>query len=306
MNYTESHGTPKFIPNTDVRVDRDNAADSLKSFTRSVTYTTSFSKAKQSKNPIVGWTLERLRLDWDRSDSKTTSFRTGRSVRKSTGASSSYEFPTSKGRGIAPIWFLRPVPVLSLLGSPRVYLKPRSLRVGFTADESDDVTRTPQHQTTIHRAFTMGQSLTTGFDIFDPLALDFSRNHTTIHRADSLNKKGWPELLSGDLGRLTNVQQTAGARYTPSYASWLQPNFTYSGAYTWSHPNLDNRSNESISNNRTLGADVTLDFRSILGGEDRSGGAGAAWTELRRTRRNQAMRKQELIPPKLLRNLQSH
>jgi hypothetical protein len=218
--------------------------------------------------------LERIRLDWDRSDNRSNSFRAGRSVRKTTGASGNYEFPTAKGRGIAPIWWLRPVPVLSLLGSPRVYFKPRVLRVGITADESDDVSRSQQRQKTVHRAFTMSQSLTTGFDPFEPLTLDFSRNHTTIHRTDSLTKRGWPELLSGDFGRLTNAQQTSSARYTPSYASWLQPNFSYTGSYTWSHLNLDSRSNESISNNRTLGTDLSLDFRSILGGGDRRSGGG--------------------------------
>ena len=274
MSYTEEHGTPKFIPNTDARVDRSNAPDSIKSFSRKTSYTASFSKAGPTENPLVRWSMEKLRLTWNHSNESTKGFTQGRSKRKRTEVTANYTFPTASGRGVAPLWFLRPVPLLSLVGTPRIYFKPRTLDFGFTANQSDERSRTRSGQETYRPTFTMTQKVSSSYEPFTPLSLSYNRNHATVHRSDSLQKKGWNELFAGSLGELTSVSQSASANYTPKFASWFSPGFSYGSSYSWSNRNLEDEANQDISNNRTIGTDLTLDFRSILGGSDRGGRGG--------------------------------
>lgn len=271
MNYTEELGTPKFIPNTDARVDRANAPDSIKSYTRKIAYTASYSKAGPTANPLVRWSAEKLKLNWNHSNTRQRGFTRGRSVSKKTDVSANYSFPTASGRGIAPLWFLRPVPIISLIGSPHIYYKPRSLSFGFTASQADERTRNQAGVRTVRPSFTMTQKVSSSYDPFQPLSLNYDRNHSTVHRSDSLQTKGWKELFAGSLGELTNVSQTASANYSPKFATWFSPTFSYNGQYTWANRNLEDETNQEISNSRGIGGDVTLDFRAIFGGNDRGG-----------------------------------
>ncbi|MBU0692177.1 cell surface protein SprA [bacterium] len=276
MNYTEELGTPKFIPNTDARVDREDAQDSIKSYTRKTGYTASFSKTGSSPSPIVRWSIEKLKLNWNHSDTRTRGFTRGRSTSKRTDVSSTYNFPTATGRGIAPLWFLRPVPMLSLIGSPRLHFKPKTLQFGFTANQADERSRNQAGVRTVRPSFSMTQKVSTSYEPFQPLSLTYDRNHSTVHRSDSLHTKGWKELFAGSLGELTSASQTASANYSPHFTSWFSPAFSYGSRYDWSNRNLEDEANQEISNNRSLGGDVTLDFRSVLGGGDRGGRGRAA------------------------------
>jgi hypothetical protein len=274
MQYSEGHGVPKFIPNTDARVNQDNVPDSIRSFDRTVTYNARFSKTQQSPSRLINFTIERLNLDWSHTYDKSTDYTSGHSVSKTSRASANYKFPTKKGRGLTPLIFFQSAPFLSLLGQPRLYFKPTSLDVMLSADQRDSRSRSQQGQRTINQSFTMKQSLSTGFEPFDPLSIGFDRGHTTVHRSDSVKQRGWAEFLAGDFGKLTQVQQTFNTNYNPSFANWFQPSLSYNARYNWSHSNLDQENGQNIQNNRTVGGDVTLDFRQILGGESRRGRRG--------------------------------
>jgi cell surface protein SprA len=271
FNYTETNSTPKFIPQTDTRITAETAPDSVKSVQKSYTYTTSFRKTGNSKNPFVRWTVEKLNADYNFNHDEGHDFSTVRRESETSGAGLGYNFPTAKGRGVPFIWWVKHVPVLKILGNPKFYFKPTKLQVQAHGDKRNSYTeqRTGRQDSTGHainqitesRTFTTSRTLATGFAPFAPINIDFNRTHR-----GNLASGDWAKLLQYDFGRTSDVQQTVTNTYSPEFFSWLKPTANYTATYGWNWQNIQRTNGQAISNQRNFGVDTQLDFRSILGG----------------------------------------
>ncbi|MCC6476933.1 cell surface protein SprA, partial [bacterium] len=282
MNITETDGTPKYIPGTDARVNQSHAPDSVKSHQRTMTYTADYSKTGNSKNPIVRWTAEKLRLSWDHSKTERKDYQTLESNRVQTSASANYSFPTARGRGFAPLWFLKGVPLLSMVGSPRFYFKPSELKAGLSAERGRDYSLTRTGQKRDSQTFGIAETRGISFDITDAigtgLAQTIGRTLVQVDSVDTLDRNGnptrtaiarskqWSDLLGGDMGHANAEAWTWQNNYSPRLAAWFSPSFNYNSSYNWTHQNLSQRTGQNISNSRNVGGDVSLDFKQIFGG----------------------------------------
>ncbi len=282
LAYSDNTSIPKYIPNTDSRVDPRHAPEDIKGKQQSLSYTVRYSKSGNSRNPFVRWSLEKLNLGWDYNFDRAHDFNTLRSRGETSSATAGYNFPTAKGRGIAPLWFMKQVPVLSLLGNPHIFYKPTKLQFTARADKRDEFHETRQGQLTTNKLFTTVRGINTGFNFINPLTTDYTRSHKGV-----LASNDWADLLQYDFGRTNEVQQNLTNNYSPQLTSWLRPTFNYTTTYGWTWRNFGQRNGQSISNSRNMGVDLQLDLRAILGGggggsrgrgsgrgDDRGGGRG--------------------------------
>ncbi len=273
LNFSETNTIPRTIPSTDTRITPDQAPDSIKANAQSVTSHLSYSKTGNSPNPLVRWTLEKLSASWSYTQEKRKDYNIEKGETQQNDVQATYTFPTDKGRGVQPIWWMRGVPLLKVIGSPTFYYKPTKLTFAAAANRrSSYQANRPTYRiissdsivvnqvVTRSISFPTSRSFSTGFAPFRPLTLDVTRSYKAL--LDS--SKTWADLLKYDFGRTNEIQQNFTSNYAPEFYRWFKPTFTYNAGYTWSS-NLTQNNQKNVSNQRTFGTDVQLDFRQIFG-----------------------------------------
>ncbi|MBI5060319.1 cell surface protein SprA [candidate division KSB1 bacterium] len=294
VGYNEAVSTPRYIPGTDTRIEAAQVPDSVKTNSTTTSATARFSKTGNSKNPLVRWSIEKLSVGYDYSLDKRSDFNTEINRQTRENATAGYNFPTAKGRGVAPLFWIKRVPILALVGSPKIYWKPTKLQVTAAATKSDGFQQSrPTYrtiadsvyiyrQTLAPKQFTTSRGITTGFAFFDPITVDYSRTvrgafEYVVDSVDTVNRRlkgGWPDLFNYNFGRASDIQQQVTTGYRPQFFGWLKPTFTYTAQYTWNNRDFSRENQQGVGNSRTVGGDLQLDFRAILGGGGggRSGG----------------------------------
>ncbi|MCB9357752.1 MAG: cell surface protein SprA [Calditrichaeota bacterium] len=281
---SESESVPKYIPNTDVRVNQDNPDPEVIRKETRTTYSASYSKTGNSPNPLVRWSLERLRLSWDHSKVESRDYTYSKQKQSQTGVRADYGFPTASGRGLAPLFFLRNVPLLSLIGNPKVYYKPKQLTGTMSAQRSLAESLTREGRAVNSPNFVVTGSGSIGFDITDALSTGLSQSYgwtqvttdTTFKSNGDLDTviavaKSWKDLPGLKRSDLTAEGWNWTNTYSPKLSRWLAPTFSYNSTYNWTNGSRQNAQNQTISNNNVIGSDLTLDFKQIFGGGRDSG-----------------------------------
>lgn len=280
VNRTETDEVPKYVPNTDARVDQDHPDSTVVSRAVTTTFNASYSKSGNSKNPLVRWTMEKLRLGWDHSVSSRKDYLTLRQDQTTTNARAEYAFPTASGRGIAPLWFLQSTPLLSQLGNPHIFIKPKQLSGNINARRSNSVRQTRAGVSTASPDFGAQASGSIGWDITQTLGTGFASSYGwTMLDIDSLDTnndgridsitasaKTWKDLTNLNRRELNAEGWNWINTYSPQFGRWLQPSFNYNATYNFGNPNRSNSANQSVANNATLGGDLSLDMKQIFGG----------------------------------------
>ncbi|MBK6767356.1 MAG: cell surface protein SprA [bacterium] len=296
---SESESVPKYIPNTDVRVDQSNPDSTVVRKETRMNYTASYSKTGNSPNPLVRWSLERLRLSWDHSTVKSKDYQYLRQEQTQTGARADYAFPTARGRGVAPIWFLKHMPLLSELGNPHFYIKPKSLAGTFSAQRSATRSETRLGRRTDAPNFGAAGSASIGWDITETISTGLSQSfgwtqvqidsvdYDNDARVDTIiaSAKTWKDLVNLSRRDLNQEGWNWTNTYSPQLGNWFSPTFNYGSTYTWNSGNRTGSENQTVQNSRTVGGDVSLDFKQIFG----AGGG-------RRPGREQPKREPEVEP----------
>jgi hypothetical protein len=137
---------------------------------------------------------------------------------------------------------------------------PTKFNSGVDASEATGHLERRDGVATNSHTFFVNRSVGTGFNFFEPLSMDYGR---TI-RSD-LSGGDWGDLTKLYFGRSTDMSQNFSSLYNPSFVQWLRSDFNYGTNYHWSRGNLSQRNAESISMQRTLGADFQLDLSQLLG-----------------------------------------
>jgi len=278
VNRTETEDVPKYVPNTDARVNQDNPDPDVITTSSTTTYNASFAKTGNSKNPLLRWTVEKLRLGWDHSESSRQDYLTKTQTQSTTNARADYTFPTASGRGIAPLWFLKATPILSRLGNPKIFFKPKQLTGTMSARRANSERITRAGQRSVSPDFGVQASGSVGWDITQTLGTGFASSYgwtqldvdtiVTGGPRDSLvaRARPWSNLTNLNRRDLTAEGLNWVNTYSPQFGRWLQPSFNYNSSYTFGNANRSNAASQSVSNNSTLGSDLSLDFKQIFGG----------------------------------------
>ncbi len=276
LSYSQSEQTPKYYPNSDFRVDPDHAPDSIKNVNQDYSIQTSFSRSGSGRFPVLSYTVDRITAGFSMSRSKGHSYQDRERWNKTQSANLAYSLPISRGRGVAPFFFLRPVPFIGRFSSTRFYYKPTKFNTGIDASESSSHQERRDGVKTDSRIMNVNRSFGTGFNFFEPLSVDYRRNF----RSD-LSYGGWGDLARLHFGRNTDITQSFTSLYNPTFAEWLRSDFNYSANYRWTRGNFTQENAQSVSNQRNIGADFQVDLFNLLGepqqeerGESRSGGRG--------------------------------
>jgi len=291
VNRTETEEVPKYVPNTDARVNQANPDSTVITVQKTTTFTASYSKTGGSPNPLVRWTAEKLRLGWDRSESVRKDHLTLNQVQKTTNARAEYTVPTARGRGIAPIWYLEGVPLLTQLGNPHLFYKPRAMSGSLSGRRTQSVRKTRAGLVSESPDFIATGTGSIAFDITETLGTGMTQAYSwsqidTVQRdttgdgnIDAVfnSARQWKDIVNLNRRDLNSETWGWNNTYSPRLASWFAPNFNYTSTYSWARNRFGQNFNQpsrsetqNVANSANIGGDVSLDLKSILGG----GGGG--------------------------------
>jgi cell surface protein SprA len=269
LSYNETNQSPRIIPGTDTRIIPSTAPDSIKTKSKSFSYGLRFSKGGNSKVKLINWTLEKFTAQWDYTLDKRSDPANARNNSEQSAAQVAYSFPTSKGRGVPPLWWAKRLPLLAKVADMRFYFKPTKLTVNAQASKVVQNQFTRAGVTTGSRQFLTTRSLNTGLAPFDPITIDYTRSHK-----GQLLTGDWAKLVAWNWGQTTDVTQNLTNTYSPEFLPWFKPTVNYTTTYAWANRNFSQTNAQSVSNQRNFGTDVQLDFRNIFGESGGSGGRG--------------------------------
>ncbi len=260
LNYSDSKQTPKYFPNSDFRVNPDHAPDSIKSLKTDYSAQINFSRAGSGKYALTNYTIDRITGGFSLSRSDGSSFQDVERWSESRSANAAYSFPTSRGRGISPLFFLRGIPMLGALSDKRFYYKPTKITTSIDASESSSHQEQRSGVVQDTRTLRTNRHFSTGFNFIESLTMDYGR---TI-RSD-LSNGDWKDLTRLEFGRDSDISQNFTSNFNPTFASWLRSDFSYTSDYRWAHSNFAQDNSQSISSNRTIRTDFQIDLFRVLG-----------------------------------------
>jgi hypothetical protein len=259
-NYSRNVGTPKYYPGSDILVDRNNPADSVKTIVEERGASINYSKTTPSSNVFVRHTLDKITAGYGLTRRRSSNPTTLYSKTNINSANVGYTWNINQGNGLGIFSFTQKLPFLSRLADSRFYYKPT--HINLTLNGSENETRTQTRSGVFNRSYSLliTRTLGTGVQPFQNLSLDVTRTH----RSD-LSTRGVSGLLEGDFGRDNNVSQAVNASYSPQVFSFLDTDASYRTNYGWSWGNNYAESGQTVTNQNTLTTTMELKTQDIVG-----------------------------------------
>jgi len=257
-NERRSEATPKYKPGTDVEVRKDKIPAHILETIQSRQYQRGFSvtlrRSTKSKNWLIANTLDRISATYSETESRGSNSRTKESRNVSRSGRFSYSLNFGRGKFIQPFSFLSAIPILNKLAVTKLYYTPRnfSLNGSFTESDRKSITRTGAE--TGARTFNVNRSVRAGYQMFETLNLDFSRNYVS-----DMRHRPFSDIWKLKFGQTTGINQTFSVKYNPKIFNWLNNNLSYSSNYRYNNNLQQRTTGRSASNSATMSATLSFD-----------------------------------------------
>jgi cell surface protein SprA len=266
-NFSQSESVPYYFTNSDVLVDKSNAAqvDSVK--THNLTYGggIDISKPTPSSSNWLKYTIDKLSGGYDYSRHEQTDPYYQFSNSTTHGANLAYNLTFGRP-GVKPFTWLGGIPYMKKYSATQIYPLITKLNLTLTGSESMTQSHLRSGTNQFTHTFVLTKTVTSGLHPFESVTFDFNRTHKADLLRNPLNPKGLTNILRGDLGwdDDNDVSQTVTGSYTPRLLSWLDTDARYNSSYHWAWTPPYNPSGQSISNTTSLSGSLTLKLTQIF------------------------------------------
>jgi hypothetical protein len=271
VNYSRSLELPKWKTGSDVILPKDlREQEKVERITKGVTVTPTFNHP--SKNWLLGLTLKRMNHSFNYSTSRSTSLQIPLQVSKTSGANAGYNFPMGQGLPFKPFGWLKSALIPKGFTGMSFSLLPTSVSVSGRINESRSHTENNVGEVIDTRTKTFSGNLNTSASPIRSIPVSYSMT-TSRDIADPKTIKYSFNPKDAKLGIETSYSESFTAKYTPSWLSFLNANFSFDSRYNENADRLNNRNVEgtrTVNNQNNRLANLTLDWQRILGG----GGGG--------------------------------
>ncbi|MEJ2627343.1 MAG: cell surface protein SprA, partial [bacterium] len=230
-NYSKTLSTPKYMPGSDIIVDKDlMSSEQLNEIqTENVTkgVSISFSKSQRSRNFFGRYLLDPIsaQASFRRTDQHTSQIRFSRAV--SYNGSFNYNLNLNKQYSFKPLIWLGEKGFLGKIANFKIYypFNNFTFKINATDSEKESETREGVPSSSENASFSNDFSLK--LQPVNDLSVDFSTS-------DSYNMRGipWTEILSITPERL-DYQQKFVTKLSPRLFSWFSPSFQFNADYRW-------------------------------------------------------------------------
>lgn len=283
-SFSNTVGWPKYMPGSDIRVDKENIPDDIMSRSQSATLGTNVSKPGKSDNPIIKYTLDNLSGSFNSSVSRSSN-EIMESVKTETYSGKiSYDHRFGRDNYIKPMSWASSIPVLgNKLKDISLYYAPE--RFNFSTSINEKLTE-KQTRAGNKSPADYNLSMKNNWGMNYKLTESFSTQYSRSANSDLDYYRGYLlyTFRDPDSIQVTNVQENLSASFTPTLTKWLKPNFNYSAGYNWAKPLGSSIPGANIGSQLRFNANINFVpsamFESITSKSSTTGSRGTA----RRTR----------------------
>lgn len=266
LNYKQDESTPKYIPGSDILITDETPEATLREkrrWSESKGFGFSFRKTTKSNNFFIKNTIDNLSFSFNSAKSSSHDSQTETSDRETYTGNVDYSLRFSDKANFRPFFWLGKVPIIKKLSELKFYYLPTNFSIKASGNQTKTHSKTRSGLENKTRPFVINRSAQTGYKPFTSLTFDFSHN-----RKSDLTQAERPKelLLNGKFGQLTDVDQSAGAKFNPKLFQWLTTNFAYTASYRWSN-NLqlaNTGTGRSASNNNSITGSFTFDPNKLI------------------------------------------
>lgn len=230
-NYGKSLSTPKYMPGSDIIVDKDIMTDEqleeVQTVNESQGLSVSFSKTQRSRHFFGRYLFDPIKaqMSYRRSDDRSSRIRFAKSL--SYNGSFSYSLNINKKYSIKPFIWLGDEGFLGKIADFKIYYPFNSFSFKINANDSKKESENREGVPKSSRTATLNNNVSIRLQPVDDLSVDYSSSQSF-----NMVETPWEEILSSLPERL-DYQQRFQTNFTPTLFSWFSPSFKYDANYRW-------------------------------------------------------------------------
>jgi hypothetical protein len=235
VNYSKNVSTPKYLPNSDILVNKRTMPDSLIKKNQSISsqqgVNVSFSRTTRSRNFFLRYLIDPIRSSVNYSKSEMSDSRIRFSQNKSASGSLGYSLNLGGQSYIQPLKWLGDNGIVKKLSQTKFYYLPTTLNVDFSGNQSNREQHTREGISSIDTAANYRRSFNVALKPFTILSMDFSRSFSSDMRQES-----WYSVFSSPSpGDTTSMEQSFSTNLDPKIFSFFNPSLRFSSNYRWNN-----------------------------------------------------------------------
>jgi cell surface protein SprA len=235
-NYSKSQDTPKFLPGSDILVNRSTVTDdslweAIKSINEQKGLSFDIAKQTKSRNFWMRYLIDPIKTSFNYSQTDISNSQTKYSKNISLKGSFSYSLSFGNQFFLYPFkWFGQKGFLKKLAKTKFVYMPSHfNFNLNGTETNKDSETRlgSPSHVNTAN----LSRSFSTSYKPFNIISFDYSRSTNSDMRYAE-----WIDIFSTlDPGEKTSITQQVSSNFNPTIFSWLTHSIKYSANYRWNN-----------------------------------------------------------------------
>ncbi|MCK5147821.1 cell surface protein SprA [bacterium] len=305
---SQSTRTPKYIPGSDILVDRDNPPDSLQTTNTSESLSLRYSKTTKSRNLLGKILFDPFSFSANHSTQDRTDPRTGESSRTSNSGKFAYHLNIGDKIFFKPFSWLGEKGFMKKIAGIK-FFAPSSFN--FDADATDNLTEKTSAggvQGNIGKAI-LNRRITAKWKPFSIMQLDYSLTDNYDLLADTSAQDtsvqaASPEIRAVQISEFLNIlnpngihvgqKQSISTSLTPKIAKWFKPTIRYKTDYSYAFNPQQHHTGtaRSAKVSTNLSGNVTLTPKELVAlFKSKKKGPGGNRTAARRGRRAPVKRK---------------
>ena len=265
INYSTNISTPKYRTGTDILVgDVNEAPDSIKSISQSISMSTSFKKTTRSDKWWLKYTLDKFTTNFSASYRKSSDLSIASNVTQDYSLNMAYSYQFSNENYWKPLKFLESTPLIGkTLGESKLFWSPKKIQTSMKFNED-----------TNNKLYRNGtENITEGFDLIRDYSLtyQFTNSLTSTYsknvKSDLISIKNSPEarleaIKNLNPGLVTNMSEQISNTLSMDKLRWLRPTITYNSKFSWALQTTDY--NSSIASDNTLKSTINFNAKDFI------------------------------------------
>ena len=262
LNYSDSKATPKWLPGSDILVNRntvrdDSTWDAIQTLQARKGISVSIRKGTKSRNFFLRYLIDPIRTSFSYSLNESSNSRQLANDNTGMNGSFGYSLTFSNQNYITPLKWVGQKGILRKIGELKFFYTPSNLTLDMRGSTTDRYTETrdgldPSSEYTA----TYNRTLSTKYAPFTFLDFDYSRQY-----ASDMQYAEWEDVFTSlDPGVARSVSQSSGAKFTPKMVNWFNPSLKLSANYRWDNNPAMSQNNTGTNTSLARSASISGSF----------------------------------------------
>lgn len=236
-NYSQQTQTPKYIPGSDILLDRDRLKESdveaHQTSSKVTGVTARFSKPTKSRNPLVRFIVDPISANVNYTNSESINPKTGVNSREGIVGGLNYNLRLGDKHYIKPFNWLGSKGLLGKLAQSKFYAPSDfSVKMGGRNNTTETETITNINNRTEKALF--DRTVALKWKPITSLSMDYNLTDNYDLKIDSTAQASWSDLFSTlDPGTRVSQKQNITTAFSPKPVKWFTPTFRYTTGYSY-------------------------------------------------------------------------